>query len=161
MTRFYDDALREFANEAPRHPSHGLPKIGYALSTAASGDLRRGVWAMRRALGVDPESIHYMTIDEPLRSRVAQLITRYRDNDGAAVRNANAAFMLASLHYLLGETDSARIAIDLAVADGDRSTSTGNLKRLIDADLTPDTQHERRADPRPSTEGTLRSADVY
>ncbi len=54
-----------------------------------------------------------------------------------------------------------RIAIDLAVADGDRSSSTGKLKRLIDAGLTRDTQHERRVDPRPSADGTLRSADVY
>ena len=157
----YSQALSIFAAEARNRPSAGRPKVGYALSTAAGGDLRRGVWAMRRALGVDPEYIHYMTIDEPLRSRVAQLITRYRDNDGAAVRNAEAAFMLASLHYLLGDRDSARIAIDLAVADGDRSSSTGNLKRLIDAGLTPDTQHERRADPRPSADGTLRSADAY
>ena len=87
---------------------------------------------MRRALGVDPESIHYMTLDEPLRVRVTQLITRYRDSPGAAVRNAEAAFMLASLHYLLGDTDSARTAIDQAIADGDRSSGTGNLKRLID-----------------------------
>ncbi len=93
--------------------------------------------------------------------RVTQLITRYRDNPGRAVTNAEAAFMRASLHYLLGDTDSARTAIDRAVADDDRSSSTGNLKRLIDAGLTPDRQHERRADPRPSADGTLRSADVY
>ncbi len=86
---------------------------------------------------------------------------RYRDNDGRAVTNAEAAFMLASLHYLLGDTDSARTAIDRAIADGDRSSGTGNLKRLIDTDPAPDTQRERRADPRPSADGTLRSADVY
>ncbi len=157
----YSQALSIFAAETGNRPNAGRPKVGYALSTAAGGDLRRGVWAMRRALRIDPESMHYMTIDEPLRARVAQLITRYRDNAGPAIRNADAAFMLASLHYLLGDNDSARTAIDLAVADGDRSSSTGNLKRLIGVDLTPDTQHERRADPRPSTDGTLRSADVY
>ena len=157
----YSQALSIFAAEASNRPNAGRPKVGYALSTAAGGDLRRGVWAMRRALGFDPESIHYMTLDEPLRSRVVQLITRYHDNAGPAVRNAEAAFMLASLHYLLGDTDSARTTIDRAVADGDSSSSTGNLKRLIDAGLTPDTQHERRADPRPSADGTSRSADAY
>ncbi len=157
----YSQALSIFAAEASNRPNAGRPKVGYALSTAASGDLWRGVWAMRRALGVDPESIHYMTLDEPLRVRVTQLITRYRDNPGAAVRDADAAFMLASLHYLLGDTDSARTAIDQAIADGDRSSGTGNLKRLIDTEPSPDPQRERRVDPRPSADGTLRSADVY
>ncbi len=157
----YSQALSIFAAETSDRPNAGRPKVGYALSTAASGDLRRGVWAMRRALRIDPESMHYMTVEEPLRSRVVQLITRYRDNAGPAVHNAEAAFMLASLHYLLGDTDSARTAIDQAVADGDRSSSTGNLKRLIDADLTPDTQRERRAEPAPSATGKLRSADDY
>jgi hypothetical protein len=157
----YSQALAIFAAEASNRPNAGRPKVGYALSTAASGDLRRGVWAMRRALRIDPESMHYMTLDEPLRTQVTQIVTRYRDNPGPAVRNAEAAFMLASLHYLLGDTDSARTAIDLAVADGDRSSSGGNLKRLIGVDLTPDPQRERRADPGPSADGTSRSADVY
>ncbi len=157
----YSQALSIFAAEASNRPNAGRPKVGYALSTAAAGDLRRGVWAMRRALGVDLVSIHYMTLDEPIRVRVTQLITRYRDNPGAAVRNAEAAFMLASLHYLLGDTDSARTAIDRAIADGDRSSGTGNLKRLIATEPSPDPQRERRADPRPSADGNLRSADVY
>ncbi len=88
-----------------------------------------------------------------------QLITRYRDNPGADVRNADATFMLASLHYLLGNTNSARTAIDRAAAGGDRDSSTGNLKRLIDANLTPGTRRGRRDDPRPSADGTSRSAD--
>ncbi len=142
----YSQALSIFAAEASNRPNAGRPKVGYALSTAACGDLRRGVWAMRRALRIDPKSMHYMTIEEPLRPRVVQLITRYRDSAGPAVRNAEAAFMLASLHSLLGDTDSARTAIDRAVADGDHSSGAGNLKRLIVADLTPDTQHERRAE---------------
>ena len=157
----YSQALAIFAAEASNRPNAGRPKVGYALSTAAGGDLRRGVWAMRRALRIDPESMHYMTLDAPLRARVTQIVTRYRDNAGPAVRNADAAFMRASLHYLLGDMDSARAAIDLAVADGGSGSGTGDLKRLIDADRTPDTQRERRTDPRPSADGTSRSADVY
>ncbi len=71
------DALREFANEAPRHPSHGLPKIGYALSTAASGDLERGSLAMRRAMRIDPDAAHYLVLDEELRGRIDQLVKEY------------------------------------------------------------------------------------
>jgi hypothetical protein len=155
----YSQALAIFAAEASNRPNAGRPKVGYALSTAAGGDLRRGVWAMRRALRIDPESMHYMTVEEPLRSRVVQLITRYRDNPGRTVPSAEATFMLASLHYLLGNTNSARTAIDRAAAGGDRASSTGNLKRLIGANLTPGTQRRRRDDPRPSADGTSRSAD--
>ena len=157
----YSQALAIFAAEASNRPKAGRPKVGYALSMAASGDLRRGAWAMRRALRVDPESMHYVTLDAPLRTRVTQILTRYRDNPGPAVRNADAAFMRASLHYLLGDTDSARTAIELAVADGDRGSGTGNLKRLIGVGLTPDPQRGRRADPGPSADGALQSADVF
>ncbi|MFQ6017154.1 MAG: hypothetical protein ACE5KF_03070 [Kiloniellaceae bacterium] len=157
----YSQALSIFGAEASSRPNAGRPKVGYALSAAAGGDLRRGVWAMRRALRIDPKSIHYMTIDESLRLRVEQLIARYRDNPGRTVHNAEAAFMLASLHYLLGDTNSARTAIDLVVAGGDRNSSTSNLKRLIDTDPNSDTQRGRRAAPRPSEDGTVRSTNYY
>ncbi len=155
----YSQALSIFAAQASGRPNEGRPKVGFALSAAAGGDLRRGVWAMRRAMRIDPNSMHYMTIDQPLRSRVEQLVTRYNDDAGRTVRNAEAAFMLASLHYLLGDMNSARNAVDQAVADGDPNSSTSNLKHLIGVDLTPDTQRERPTDREPPANGTLRSVD--
>ena len=98
---------------------------------------------MRRALEMDPDSIHYVTIDMSLRPRVEQLVTRYQSYPDRTSGNADAAFMLASLYYLLGDLSSARVQVDLGLAAGDRSSSTANLARLIDKNIA--------AIPRPDT----------
>lgn len=138
----YTLALSAFAAEATSQPKTGRPKVGYALSAAAAGDLRRGVWAMRRALEIDPDSLHYLTVDESLRPRIEQLITRYQTNPDLTSGIADAAFMLASLHYLLGNANSARGQADLAVAAGDRRSSTVNLERLIDKEIDANPQSD-------------------
>ncbi len=142
----YSAALSIFAEQATSQPKSGRPKVGYALSAAASGDLRQGIWAMRRAIEIDPDSIHYMTIDESLRPRIEQLIARYQTNPDRTSGNADAAFMRASLHYLLGNAKSARSQADLAVAAGDRRSSTVNLERLIDKEIDVNPQHDEESD---------------
>jgi hypothetical protein len=108
---------------------------------------------MRRALRIDPNSMHYVTIDTAVRSRVEELVTRYNDDTGRTVGNAEAAFMVASLHYLLGDVNSACLAIDRAVGDGGRNSSTRNLQGLIDAAFTRDAQRTPRADAKASADG--------
>ncbi len=121
-------ALGEFANEAHRHPSHGLPKIGYALATSASGDLDRGSLAMRRAMRIDPNAAHYVVLDEELRYLLDRLVKEY----DARGREPDTAFMLVSLHYLRGDIDAAHAALEHLVETGDRSASTAGLRRLVD-----------------------------
>ncbi|MFQ5785191.1 MAG: hypothetical protein ACE5H8_10255, partial [Alphaproteobacteria bacterium] len=128
----YEQALSNFARQANGHPSQGLPKVGYALSAALAGDLGRGVWAMRRALRIDPHAVHYVYIGDTLRPKVEYLVGRYRSRSDRG--DEGATFMLASLHYLLRDTASARDEIDLAVANGDRNPSTVNLEQLIAAE---------------------------
>ncbi len=142
----YSAALSIFAEQATSQPKSGRPKVGYALSAAASGNLRQGIWAMRRAIEIDPDSIHYVTINESLRPRIEQLIARYQTNPGRTSGNADAAFMLASLHYLLGNAKSARSQADLAVVTGDRRSSTVNLERLIDKEIDANPQHDEESD---------------
>ena len=134
----YSHALSIFTAEASSRPRDGGPKVGYAMSAAGTGDLQRGVWAMRRALRIDPDSMHYVTVDGSLRQQVEHLVTQYRHNPGNRLDDAEAAFMLASLHYLLGDAASARASYDVAVASGDKSLSTTNLERLIDSKLISD-----------------------
>ncbi len=128
----FSEALRRFADRARRNPTHGAPKVGYALSYAVIGDLGQGVWAMRRAFRVDPESTHYVVIDGRLRPMIRTLVERYQ---GASAPNGgakDAAFMLASLHYLLRDLDHARSAIERAIEEGDRTESFANLARQIE-----------------------------
>ncbi len=124
----YDtDALRVFGDEATRRPTKGAPKIGYALAAALNGDLAKGVRAMRRALRIDPDALHYVRIEEGLRSRIEGLVERY----AALERSRDSNFMLAALHYLLHDLDSAERAIKLVVVAGDGPRGTVNLRDLI------------------------------
>jgi len=124
------DALNAFAIEAQNNPAKGMPKVGYALASAETGQLDRGVWAMRRALRFDPESLHYMTVDQSLQPRIKELIHRY-DYDSASAKATDAAFMRASLHYLLRESVEAKHAMDQVVQAHDDTVSARNLKKLI------------------------------
>jgi len=123
-------ALSAFAIEAQDHPAKGMPKVGYALASAGTGQLGRGVWAMRRALRFDPESLHYVAVDQSLRKRIRDLIHRY-DYDSTSAKATDAAFMRASLHYLLRETPAARTAMKQALDTRNGTVSTRNLKKLI------------------------------
>lgn len=128
----YSGALTDFAVEAESNPSRGVPKVGYALSAAAGGDLGRGVWAMRRAFRIDPHSVEYVVIDDRLRSQVEQLAGRYQRHLESAGSDPDSAFMVASLRYLLSDMEAARSSIAQAAQNGDTSESMRNLKHLID-----------------------------
>jgi len=125
-----NDALNAFAIEAQNHPAKGMPKVGYALASAEAGQLDRGVWAMRRALRFDPESLHYVTVDKSLQPRIKALIHRY-DYDSASAKATDAAFMRTALHYLLRESAEAKQAMDQVVQARDGTVSARNLKKLI------------------------------
>ncbi len=101
---------------------------------------------MRRAIEIDPDSIHYVPIDESLRPSIEQLIARYQTNPDRTSGDADAAFMRASLHYLLCNAKSARSQADLAVAAGDRRSSTVNLERLIDKEIVVTPRRDEESD---------------
>lgn len=132
-------ALQAFGRAAEGHPKEGRPKVGYALAAAASGDLDRGVWAMRRAFRIDPHATHYIDLSEPLRGTASGLIGRYRGElGGSRSGDADAWFMTAALRYLIHDRDEAREALDHAVEQGDNSPSTANLRSLIETDAPKD-----------------------
>ena len=126
------DALQEFALQAADEPTKGAPKIGYALASAMAGDLAKGAWAMRRALHIDADAMHYVEIDQQLRPRVEQLADEYQEAQDPPTANPDMTFMLATLHYLLGNVDAAHDAMRRLVHEGDSSTSARNLQQLIE-----------------------------
>ena len=130
----YNGALNVFAEEAQSHPDSGVPKAGYALATAANGDLVRGIWAMRRAFRIDPDSLHYLQLDKKSHILVENLIGQYssQKNDG----NVDQDFMISALHYLKHDYLAAKQSIINAQQYGDKSSSVTNLKRLINQQLT-------------------------
>ncbi|MDQ6982625.1 MAG: hypothetical protein Q9M08_06445 [Mariprofundus sp.] len=125
-------ALTDFGRQAQASPSKGDPKVGYALASADLGRLDKGVWAMRRALRIDPNALHYVALDQHLDAKVHQIIQQYEKKQAYSARDADTAFMLASLHYLRRDIKAARNNIDQAVLARHVSTSTKNLRALID-----------------------------
>lgn len=83
-------AQRIFASEAQNNPDTGIPKVGYAVASAAPGDIDIGVWAMRRAFRIDPDSLHYLSLDQGSLDIINNLIHQYREE----------AFMSSALNYL-------------------------------------------------------------
>ena len=125
-------ALVDFSRQAQASPTKGDPKVGYALASADLGHLNKGVWAMRRALRIDPHALHYISLDKHLDAKVAYMIVQYEKKLAYSPRDADAAFMLASLHYLRRDMNAARTNIDQAMLIQHDSPSTNNLKNLID-----------------------------
>jgi len=125
-------ALSNFGRQAQASPSKGSPKVGYALASADLGRLDKGVWAMRRALKTDPDALHDVALDRYLDAKVQQIIQQYEKQQAYSSRDADTAFMLASLHFLRRDMKAARNHIHQAMRAEDRSASTINLRALID-----------------------------
>ncbi len=126
----YSAALNTFAREAQSHPNSGVPKAGYALAIASSGNLKKGVWALRRAFRIDPDSLHYLNLDEKNHSLIDHLIGQYSAQRSDS--DVDQAFMESALNYLKHDYPSAKKSIANARQYGDDSPSLTNLQRLID-----------------------------
>jgi len=129
----YNEALRVFAQQAQSNPRLGVPKAGYALATASVGDLDRGVWAMRRAFQIDPDSLHYLQLGEQGHKVIDNLIDQYSSKENDA--DVGQAFMVSALYYLKHDYAAAKQSIASAQQFGDTSSSYMNLQRLIDKEL--------------------------
>lgn len=119
-------ALRSFGLAAEAAPDAGQPKAGYAVAAAATGDLSRGVWAMRRAFSIDADGLHYLEVDDGLRPRLEEVLAAY-----SPVEGRDEAFMNAALYYILEAPDSATEALENLKAFGDDSEAAQNLEALI------------------------------
>lgn len=130
----YRAAFNIFAGEAQSHPNSGVPKVGYALATAFRGDLIRGIWAMRRAFRIDPDTLHYLQLDEKGHLLINNLIGQYSSQEHDA--NVDQAFMVSALYFLQHDYAAAKKSIASAQQYGDKSSSFTNLQRLIDQQLS-------------------------
>ena len=141
---------------------YGLAILDWLVIAAYfAGMIAIGVWAMRRALRIDPNSVHYVSVDGLLRPRVEHLVTQYQHNPGGTLHDAEAAFMLASLHYLMRDTAAARASFDVALASGEQSPSAINLGRLIDAEPASATPQADAPDPASPSESRNPSPGGY
>lgn len=129
----YSKALTLFAQEAQSYPNSGVPKVGYALATASGGDLDRGIWAMRRAFRIDPDSLHYLQFDEKGHAVIDNLIRQYSSTGNGA--EVDQAFMISALYYLKHDYITAKKSIASVQHYTGKRSSYANLQRLIDQQL--------------------------
>jgi tetratricopeptide (TPR) repeat protein len=121
-------AVKTFSIQTRKDPNNSILKVGYALAVAETGELHEGVSVMRGALRSDPDSLHYLMLDEDLQGIVKNLIHRYEDDSSyTSLATAARNFMVASLYYLLGDAESAGLILPVQ----DTDSSTRNLDRLI------------------------------
>lgn len=123
----YPGALHTFSTQSRKEPGNGSLMIGYALAAAMNGDLHKGVSAMRAALRVDPDSLYNLMVQGHFRTIASALIHQYTNDRHRTLATGARDFMIASLHILLGDTDSA----SLILPAGDTDKSTLNLAHLI------------------------------
>lgn len=121
-----------FAKDIESYPDAGIPRVGFALATAAAGNFTEGVLAMRSAFYVDPDPIHYIYFDEKVLLIIDDLIERYEYELQQNNKRPDEAYMVSALHYLKYDYGSAHEAINRAITDGDKSPSLGKLHELVD-----------------------------
>ena len=126
------EAIDAFATEAQRHPGRGLPRIGYAISQALAGNEDKAVWAMRRALACEPESLKEVDADPALRRRINELAAKYDRRVREGFSRSDDLFMLAALRTIQGEYAAAYKVIRAAIERGDTEPTTRALRKLID-----------------------------
>jgi len=124
-------ALDVFSEIANYNPASGGPKLGYAIAAADSGQLSKSVWAMRRVLEADSEFFRHFSIDGRLERKLVRLTRKYRGYSHG-LRERDAHFMTASLHYLLGNRRECLEAIERNKKVDDYSPSAMNLHRLAE-----------------------------
>jgi len=120
-------ALKTFATQASNSPKKGNYKIGYALSAAEGGNYSKGVWAMRRAAKIDPDSLHYLSLDSELEAVINNLVEDYNNSDDSKINETDRGFMVATLNYLLHNHEAAQQALPVH----DKQSSTVNVAGLI------------------------------
>lgn len=122
--------LNVFAEESMKMPYSSVPKAGYTRAINSVCELKRGVWAMRRAFRIDPEALPYLPLDVMGYSQVDALIARYKGQyyDG----DPDPAFMVSALNFIKQDYAAAKKAIIEAEHYGDKSMSFTNLQRLIE-----------------------------
>ena len=123
-------AYESFENQAKAAPGRAGPLIGCAIAASATGNLTRGIRAMRDATEADVAAFDQLALDESVKSLVRNLPYRFESPPGGS-STRDVAFMSAACHAILGEATSARADIDRAVEAGDRSTATLRLRRHI------------------------------
>ena len=123
----HQTAMRIFAIQSQQAPGNGIPKIGFALSAAATGELERGIWSMQKALKYDPYSLTNVSFADESKLLLDDIHSKYQQKSESTSNREYYYFMMATISYLNNDMETARKELSLSGDD----KSTLNLAKLI------------------------------
>jgi hypothetical protein len=128
----YKSALSAFAAWAAAEPEQSMPKAGFGLAAALSGDTITAAYALRRAFETEGAAPDFEIVDPALQDSMRQLAVDYRAVVGKKPKDLNARFVYAVISHWNREDLAARACLQDAMALGDDSASAANLARIVD-----------------------------
>ena len=128
------DASSAFSGSIFSNNKPGESRVGYALASAASGDLDLGVKAMKRAFALNPKEVGSLMFDDKLLPVVRNLTRDYEARMDAGGSKNNDAFMLAALYQMQGDPEMASMAMDY-LKDANSEAGTANLASVIKTEM--------------------------
>ncbi len=72
-----DQALDGFAYQSQQNPQNAVPKVGYALATALTGEYDKAAWAMGLALKANVTDLHYFQADANMQLVLEDILMSY------------------------------------------------------------------------------------
>lgn len=128
-------ALDAFAAAAEQSAQSGVAKVGYSLTAAFLGDDAKSVWALRRALLVEPESLNKIPLTAPIQNQLHAVAQRLQTRVTEGFYRSDDLFLIAALQFVDGQYPAADAALTRAISQGDKEQTTATLKTLIDMKL--------------------------
>jgi len=119
-------ALDIFAIQSQQNLHSGIPKVGFAIAAAASGDTDRATRAMRKAIRTDATALDKININN-IKPTIETLTENYQLGLNNDTNNTDNAFMVATLSYLQQDYATANNII----SENDHSQSANKLRELI------------------------------
>ncbi len=117
-----------FSDQAIARPHDPVPRVGFALARAASGQDDQAEWAMRRAIRSGLKGARDRLPMDDLQPVLARLATRY---EGRARAYHDRWLMVAAVRYLMGEDEKAAHAADKALGYDRHDRDAQRLLALV------------------------------
>ncbi len=130
----FDEAIKQFNQEASGNPSSGVPHVGLSIGYAMKGDDAGAIAAMRKALAMDADALKYVPTDERTKAMLTHLAGVYRKQaESSTGRAKDTWFMVAAIEAARREFTAAKIAADTAANLDDQDPSLANLQKFIES----------------------------
>ncbi len=121
-----DQALDGFTYQSQQNPQNAVPKVGYALATALTGEYDKAAWAMGLALAANVTDLHYFQADANMQLVLDDMLMNY----------SNQPIMRATILYLQQDYQAADNAVSESLNHCNDCRGEQNLQDLIQRKLS-------------------------